>query len=62
MTTEQQKQQQQNKDVSLRIRINGAEKDAFYTICTNMGMTPSKVVRKLIEEFCIKNEKTTNLL
>ena len=47
MTTEQ----QQNKDVSLRIRINGAEKDAFYTICTNMGMTPSKVVRKLIEEF-----------
>lgn len=59
MTTEQ---QQQNKDVSLRIRINGAEKDAFYTICTNMGMTPSKVVRKLIEEFCIKNEKTKNLL
>lgn len=59
MTTEQQRQ---NKDVSLRIRINEAEKDTFYTICTNMGMTPSKVVRKLIEEFCIKNEKTKNLL
>lgn len=59
MTTEQQRQ---NKDVSLRIRINEAEKDTFYTICTNMGMTPSKVVRKLIEEFCLKNEKTKNLL
>ena len=58
MTTEQ----QQNKDVSIRLSLIGAEKDVFYTICTNMGMTPSKVVRKLIEEFCIKNEKTKNLL
>ena len=61
MTTEQQ-EQQQSKDVSLRIRINGAEKDAFYTICTNMGMTPSNGLRKSNEVLCIKNEKTKNLL
>lgn len=44
------------KECSVRVRINNKDKQEFYQICQNMGMTPSKVIRKLIEEFCEGNE------
>lgn len=50
------------KECSVRVRINNKDKQEFYQICQNMGMTPSKVIRKLIEEFCEGNEGKRNLL
>ena len=50
------------KECSVRVRINDKDKQEFYQICQNMGMTPSKVIRKLIEEFCEDNEGKRNLL
>ena len=50
------------KECSVRVRINDKEKQTFYQICQNLGMTPSKVIRKLIEEFCEENEGKKNLL
>ena len=50
------------KECSVRVRINDKDKQNFYQICQNMGMTPSKVIRKLIEEFCENNEGKKNLL
>ena len=50
------------KECSVRVRINDKDKQHFYQICQNMGMTPSKVIRKLIEEFCEDNEGKKRLL
>ena len=54
-----QKIDKDNKEVSLNVRINSEEKEIFYQICQRLGMTPSKVVRKLLEEFCEDNVEKT---
>ena len=51
-----------NKEVSINVRVNDKDKRIFYQICEQMGMTPSKVVRKLLEEFCENNAGKKNLL
>lgn len=51
-----------NKEVSINVRVNDKDKRIFYQICEQMGMTPSKVVRKLLEEFCENNSGKKKLL
>lgn len=36
------------KDFSLRVRIAEEDKERFYRICEERGMTPSKVLRMLV--------------
>ena len=40
------------KDFSLRVRIAEEDKDRFYRICDERGMTPSKVLRMLVSNWC----------
>ena len=40
------------KDFSLRVRIAEEDKDRFYRICEERGMTPSKVLRMLVSNWC----------
>lgn len=55
-------EEKNNKEVSINVRVNDKDKRIFYQICEQMGMTPSKVVRKLLEEFCENNAGKKNLL
>lgn len=55
-------EEKDNKEVSINVRVNDKDKRIFYQICEQMGMTPSKVVRKLLEEFCENNAGKKNLL
>lgn len=40
---------------TLNIRISQKDKDIFYGVCDRKALTPSKVIRRMIEVFCIKN-------
>jgi hypothetical protein len=40
------------KDFSLRVRIAEEDKERFYRICDERGMTPSKVLRMLVSNWC----------
>lgn len=40
------------KDFSLRVRIAEEDKERFYRICEERGMTPSKVLRMLVSNWC----------
>lgn len=41
----------QNKDSTIRIRVAVAEKNKFWSVCENQGMTPSRVIRQMMKEY-----------